>query len=538
MKRYILTLILTLPLFAACVEDKGSNDYIELSEISIDGIPAVVEALSEIENIVVSPTITSSTDGEITATNSDYTVCYHLAHKDGSAISPDGGKWLDITPESGLRLDIPADYPTGTYTCRLSVEDNRNGVVTSKYFDIAIGSTTYEGWLVLCNEGADERVRLDIISRLSSTRIETLCDITDGLPALHHATGIGFHPSGSGNGDLIALFSREGSYMLDNASFESDELSEYNLNRFLFAPGETMLKEQSFAASMYGWLSKFSFAFSENGNVYMQDHSSGSGLYSLPLNTTVAGTGPMFRVAPFAGYSWVRPWSDSYPANVLFYDADNRRFMGFLGGMGWDIPLLQMVTLPDPVDNMLFSFSTGRDMVYMEGTRRSNGLVYAILEDGVGRSIYGINMGGNGFVQEMYIENVDAPRFSEAEHFAFHSQFPIMFYSVGNKVYLYNLGTRTTKELTNMGLGESEEVTLLKFNLYSYAAYNEFSNQTEEFMGQQYNLLVGSYDNAATDVNNGKITFYSVDGVGNTVSELIEYDGFAKIADVIYRERL
>ena len=41
-----------------------------------------------------------------------------------------------------------------------------------------------------------------------------------------------------------------------------------------------------------------------------------------------------------------------------------------------------------------------------------------------------------------------------------------MFYGVENKVYLHNLGTNITYEMTNIDLSANEEVTMLKFNLY------------------------------------------------------------------------
>lgn len=106
-------------------------------------------------------------------------------------------------------------------------------------------------------------------------------------------------------------------------------------------------------------------------------------------------------------------------------------------------------------------------------------------------------MGGYGFIQELYIDEVVAPDFEQAEHFAFHSQFPLMFYAVKNKVYLYNLGTKTAKELTDIKLKDSETVTRLKFNLYRNSSYTSLTNQSEEFMNQQYHLIVASYDDAA-----------------------------------------
>ena len=66
---------------------------------------------------------------------------------------------------------------------------------------------------------------------------------------------------------------------------------------------------------------------------------------------------------------------------------------------------------------------------------------------------------------------------------------------------------------------------------------NDLNNQSDEFMARQYELMVGSYNTAAPDNNGGKLGFYPVDGVNNSVTKRIEYSGSAKLRDVVYRER-
>lgn len=177
------------------------------------------------------------------------------------------------------------------------------------------------------------------------------------------------------------------------------------------------------------------------------------------------------------------------------------------------------------------------ELIYMESTRFSNGLVYAILQDQNGqRHIYGINMGGNGFVQESKYENLQAPGFDQASQFAFHSQFPFLFYAEGNKVHMYNLATNTTYESV-ITLPSTSEVTFLKFNLYQQPLLTLLNDQSEEFMARQFELMVGSYDKNSTDNNGGTLGFYKIDGINNKVSKRTEYSGFARIADVVYRER-
>lgn len=525
-----------IPLLYSCFVDKGNYDYTELPEIKIEGIPAQIDVLSFADRIIASPKITSSTEGEITNNNSNYTFRYRLGQKGMGSMGITNGlsnTWLELNPNGEKNLDVPANYNAGTYLCWFTVTDKRNNVVNSYFFDVKVSTTTYEGWLVLCDYGAEEKVRLDMISVLTSTNIKVITDVASGLPVLHHATQVGFHPTSANPGDRVYIFSKEGSYLLDNGTLESNSLQEFNLNNFVTMPGGGTEKITYFTSmsrtSDPSYMLRYSFAFSDAGNVYCKDYSSGGAVFEFPINTPLAAATPQYKVAPFAGFSEVRPANGT---KALFYDTTNKRFVGFINT---NSRILSPIN--DPQTGKLFSFQTGKNMVYMEGTRRSNGLVYAILEDSNGRSIYAINMGGNGFVQEAYYENVNAPGFNQAKYFAFHSQYPLMFYSDGKKVYQYNLGTNIANEVSTISVGSSEEVTKLKFNLYKKSRLTDLNKQTDEFMNQQYQLIVATFNNSASGSNNGKVAFYNIDGSANSVTKNVEYSGFAKVRDIVYRER-
>lgn len=70
-----------------------------------------------------------------------------------------------------------------------------------------VTSSTYEGWLVLCNEGEEKRVRMDMISVISADRIEPAYDLLSllGLPDLKNATKIGFYPCPCSNMGMLFI---------------------------------------------------------------------------------------------------------------------------------------------------------------------------------------------------------------------------------------------------------------------------------------------------------------------------------------------
>ena len=214
-------LLITLPLlFTACINDEGTYDYNELAEISFENIPELTEVIGYADHIKISPRFVSSTEGEIKPGDPNWTVQYRLGHKGMGTMGFDEETqtrlvWKDLTPASGFDLDVLAEFSTGAYLLWITLTDNRNGAVYSKQFEVNVSSSTYEGWLVLCNEGTEERARLDMISKLPGNRIEAIYDVAAGLPTLHRASCIMAWPQGSNPGDHINLFTHEGSYKLD-----------------------------------------------------------------------------------------------------------------------------------------------------------------------------------------------------------------------------------------------------------------------------------------------------------------------------------
>lgn len=532
--------LISLPLlFTSCIKDDGSYDYTDLPEITFENIPELSEVIAYVDHLKISPRFISSTEGEIKSGDPNWTVVYRFGHKGMGSMGFDEENQTSIAfeelkPSDGFNLDAPMEYTTGAYVLWITLIDNRNNSYYTKQFDVNISSATYEGWLVLCNDGADEVARLDMISLLPGNRQEAIYDVCKGLPTLHHATCINAFPQGSNPGDHINMFTREGSYRLDAESLESEPALEFNGMYFIFDPGETIIKEDVFAGSSYGWQQKYKLCFGENGNAYIKNATGGGAAYAAAVNTLKEGTATQFRVAPYCGYNWTRPWSSEYGHYILYYDIDNRRFLLYDGITAQQ----QLNVIPEPGagETKLFSYSTGKDFVFMQSTRRSNGLVCTILQDPATgkRSIYGINLGGSGYAQELYVPEVNAPNFEQATQFAFDSRFPLLFYSVGNKLYCYNYATMQTKEIATQ-FAANEEITKLKFNLYHATDYTELANQSEAFMNQQYRLVVCTCSDDTS--KGGKVTFFDVDGVNSTATQKEQFTGFGKIVDIVYRER-
>jgi hypothetical protein len=329
------------------------------------------------------------------------------------------------------------------------------------------------------------------------------------------------------------LFSYSGSYRLDLSTLELNESENEKgwdfLGTILDEP-ISMLYVNS--GGSYGPVSRF--CVTSDGNAYaITSGLSGAG-YEFPMNTDEVGNDPLYKISPKVGTSFMRPGNSGC---VLAYDETNKRFM-YWNYFATSPRNKLLLTLEDP-ENKLFSYQTGKTLVDMESTKFSNGLVYSVLEDEQHqRSVYGINFSGTKTAsskpsQESYYEGITAEHFNDASDYAFHSQFPFMFYCYGNKVYSYNLATKVLQQV--LSLPEGETVTKLKFNLYTMMLTSYLNNQSEDFLNMQYKLIVAS---TTGKTDGGIVRIYEVENNG-TLTKSKEFTGFGdEIVDVTYRERM
>ena len=199
-------------LVAACFDDKGNYDYSPVNHLTIE-VPAEVPVLANADTIKVIPKVVSELEGEILPDNPNYAYKYQGAR----IVSPTSEDKLFVLDSTFSRdLIIPAKWIPGSYKCWLEVTDLRTGVVSAASFVITVSSVTTEGWMVLCDEGESNRVRLDMIARISDERsVQTYDILANYLPDLHEAYSLEFFTDLYGMDDFIYLLSGSGCYQLE-----------------------------------------------------------------------------------------------------------------------------------------------------------------------------------------------------------------------------------------------------------------------------------------------------------------------------------
>lgn len=534
---HIIGLLSFLLLFS-CLDDKGNYTYKEKEILTID-MPTTLSVVAKAEYIDIKPVVTSTTEGIIEEGNPNYEFLYERVNSDGD--------WIDLDTEHHKDLYRMADMGVGSHVCRYTITDKQTGIKTIKAFYINVVVSTSEGWMVLCNEGPEERVRLDMLSQLSTDRIIPAYDVARNpdIPEMYHARSLGFYANIMGTiQNKIVLLSETEGYVLDN-TYLTINGGQYEIKTSLFAssPADHIVTFTSVPFEFFANHAAI-IAVSKEGNAFVWDVQQPNGpAFEDLVNTSHRGGAAEYRVAPFVGASAQRFNGLNDYGAALLYDIDNHRFIGWDGDREQaDCQTCYPLEEP-PASERLFSFNTGSmNLISMVNTAFSNGAVYAIMQDGSQRHVYSINLSTKDFKQEGCWENVQEPDFDKATLFAAHSQYQTLYYAYKNKVYAYNLSTGVSKEAIT--LDTKEEVTMIKFCMYDEPnGVGRLTQKMDEetaaaFIARQYELVVGSYDTTAADNNGGILRFYQTTspGVNLTLKPGWEYKGYAKIIDVKYKE--
>lgn len=160
--------------------------------------------------------------------------------------------------------------------------------------------------MLLCDEGSEERVRLDMLAQISVDRIVPAYDVIrrkDGVPEQYHAANIGFYATGSATGNRIIAMSEDAAYWLETTDskgggefLDVESYHELKSAMFLAATDDHIV---NFVSVPYKGLYKPEhdavICVSREGNVYAWNTVEVETGFEYPINTSVRGGTPEYK---------------------------------------------------------------------------------------------------------------------------------------------------------------------------------------------------------------------------------------------------
>lgn len=510
MEKYVIFLFLGVYLLTACFDDKGNYDYTDINELTISGIQdSEYSAIAFVDTFRLTPNIEYS----LPSKEEDFEYSWKLMPMSMDVKDVEEGEDFIVGREKNLNLIV--NQKAGKYVGFFLAKDKKTGVTWRKKFSMQVRTLTSEGWLILCDEAGKARMDLMIDvnenEHLVARNIWSNDDFETGKPLDLMFT---YHHYDAGTHTL--LVTEKGTFDLDVHDLHVGEDNNFKW-RFGVTPEKVNIKDSeiSFYSDKEYWA-----VIDEQGDLYTSSFADYGSVFEFPVNSL---DGQPIKLAPFIGVHYVWVWQ-VVVAPFLLYDETNAQFLAFRSGAVYpSFPIFSGETL--------FDAKTGKEFVHGESMK--TGYTRVVLKDPneARYYFYGFQfLNGEKFEQTHYGE-IQGPELEEVKYFAFHHQFPYLFYATGNKVYQVDMTSPQTpaKEILNF---PNEEIKVLKFNSFvAWEAYQDWERARE------FQLVVGTTVNGKEDSECGVMRMYNVPNLMEPLVLKKEIKDLGNIIRIVYKER-
>ncbi|WP_160292171.1 PKD-like family lipoprotein [Pedobacter lusitanus] len=499
--KYICLVIFAVLILFSCKKDLGNYTYTEVNKVefttlgSNDTVTAIYGT-----RFMLKPEIKSTMDQGSDTSRYSYTWVYE---------GPNGlGGNATYTYAKTKNLDVVMGLAPMGYTFYYTVTDRTTGIKFIKRFQLNVKNEINEGWLLNTEVGGT--ARLDMLSKKSDGNFTLITDLLKTTASGLELKGKPVMVYTYSTGLLI------GPDKISYGLYVGTDQTTTKINPETFKWTKTMdLKYEMFGAIPTGFYADLIRQAGSNaaymlgkGNVYYYFRALNI-YYATPVNYIDIDK-KSFTVAPFVANDET---SSEVPA--ILYDQTNKRFVKHI------YPAASSTTIPDPADK-LFSFSTGKDLLFMNWVGFNGGEVFAVLKDPASEKRYLARFNSQTNAQSYYAE-ITGTGIARAEQYAISPDLGYLFYNVGSKVYEYDMSLKTTKLMLDKG---NAGISLLKFQNYKSFKYKDGNK-----------LIVCSYDPSGVDGSNGTMEQFIVPPLNADLQLSQSFTGMGKIQSINYRER-
>ncbi len=485
---------------SSCYKDLGNYAYHDINLISFNNIDTINGYNAYLgDSLIVSPKLIMSQDSSPSEDKYSYEWSFHLTKSPGITFDS------IISTNKNLRTKIM--FPPGNYYLQYKVTDKATGVPFHIRTTVLVSTPIYEGYMLL-NE-VNGKSRLDMLSyNKTANEFTQLTDVLakvgstipmDGEPyqvlCMYYTRTRFVSVKYYG----IFLLTSAGTNRINEETFAYDPT--YNIRNLMIGDVPLDFSAQRITGEITNGMSPL-FYMHSNGNVYCYTAVNGSSFIYLPINIYQNSTVP-FKVSEYVVSDGIR---------TVMYNEDKKNFV-----TAADYNSVYVTDVP-----VGLNYPTGLELVYME--RNYSGRTYAILKDPSTSKFFLLRF-IIGQAQNYYNE-ITGTEINNATHFTISPDLEYLFYSVGGKLYEYDLYLKSSKLMLNKG---DEEIT--------YLSFQQFFNRSGIYSEWAKLLTVASYNPSAPEGINGTLELYSVPPVNGQIVQTKKWSSLGKVKSISYRER-
>ena len=353
--------------FAACYDDKGSYDYHDVNETTIEGINGSYNVTMGVTTLKIDPKVTMTMADPEDTTRFQYEWRANVAYNSTVLLG------------TTRTLDYPVKLDPRSYTLYFRVIDRQTDLVAVATASLNVGAP-YSRGILLIGENREGEADVQMLAMSTDTVLcrDLLAD--SGLPVLRDPVDV-IHTGYNSNDKCIKLWvlTKSQAYSMDRKTFAGSESDVFSKLLFMdqtfdteFVPVDIIprVKDKS---GKNGGSSYYRTVVCNNGYIFNASTLlMGGDYYNNPVNCLTSDQNTYYKAFPYLFYTL-----NSYSGSFLWFDVENQRFLTVKNSIAVSDLLEDQAGDPFPWNQG----TTGRTLVYGENTLdvgSSNGNSFAI----------------------------------------------------------------------------------------------------------------------------------------------------------------
>jgi len=467
----------------SCVKDNNEYTFDDVNLVTVTTTDTVF-TVQQLQNLIIKPTLTES------LSNTGDTYAYEWSVNTTASLAEDEDEGTENSNPDLLSsekdLNVRITLSPSKYTLKFTVTNNKTGIKAIKKYDLIVNGAFYEGWFVINNKNNSGQV--SFIRKDG----EVFMDPIKGL----NSVGL--------NGRVLGAYSAISSQMRQIYVFTDQEAARYSVDDFkLSATDSRLFNEKINFTDPFYCLHSMDQYMINSGKVY----ATLAPVFGVPGRYSQSFGGLDYEAFPYLFMG------DEYYTSI--YDNKNKRFVH----SGYNT---RSFTVFGSMDDARYDLrNVGKTLIAAD--KGANDEYYILMKDDASDLFYyGYNPSlASPARLTQAIKN--SPEIKQTTSIVASGLFQHLYYSSGNKIYLYDILANSSRLLFEFPVGK---------NIATMAMYKD-----ERWSGDKDPLSNKRLVVATNQSSEGEVFYFDLATTGDIAGKnyVKSFSGFGEIVQLSYR---